>query len=87
METIIRGNERSWAIQLISKINEIVKENDLMIKRAGGEFTVSQNKENTMFPDVVLYGNEEQSTILQGWELKMPDKNRTIRLNQELTSM
>ena len=73
MKTIIRGNERSWAIQLISKINEIVKENDLMIKRAGGEFTISQNKENTMFPDVVLYGNEEQSTILQGWELKMPD--------------
>ena len=26
-----------------------------------------------MFPDVVLYGNEEQSIILQGWELKMPD--------------
>lgn len=26
-----------------------------------------------MFPDVVLYGNKEQSIILQGWELKMPD--------------
>ena len=26
-----------------------------------------------MFPDVVLYGNKEQSVILQGWELKMPD--------------
>ena len=26
-----------------------------------------------MFPDVVLYGNREQSIILQGWELKMPD--------------
>ena len=26
-----------------------------------------------MFPDVVLYGDEKQSVILQGWELKMPD--------------
>ena len=44
-----------------------------MIKRAGGESTISTGRGNTMFPDVVLYGNREQSIILQGWELKMPD--------------
>jgi len=71
--TIIRRNERSWAIDLISKINAIATTNDLIIKRAGGESTISTGRGNTMFPDVVLYGNKEQSIILQGWELKMPD--------------
>ncbi len=73
MATIIRRNERSWAIELISKINAIASANDLIIKRAGGESTISTGRGNTMFPDVVLYGNKEQNIILQGWELKMPD--------------
>lgn len=73
MAAIIRRNERSWAIELITKINIIAHANDLSIKRAGGESTISTGRGNTMFPDVVLYGNEEQSIILQGWELKMPD--------------
>ncbi|WP_276799422.1 N-6 DNA methylase [Fannyhessea vaginae] len=73
MPTIIRRNERSWAIELITEINKIVNKNDLKIKRAGGESTISTGRGNTMFPDVVLYGNREQSIILQGWELKMPD--------------
>lgn len=73
MATIIRRNERSWAIELISKINTITSTNDLIIKRAGGESTISTGRGNTMFPDVVLYGNKDQNIILQGWELKMPD--------------
>lgn len=73
MATVVRRNERSWAIDLISKINLIAKNNDLVIKKAGGENTISTGRGNTMFPDVVLYGNVEQSVILQGWELKMPD--------------
>lgn len=73
MATIIRRNERSWAIDLITKINLITKKNDLVIKKAGGENTISIGSGNTMFPDLVLYGNDEQSVILQGWELKMPD--------------
>ena len=73
MGAIVRMNERSWAIDLITKINSIAEKNDLVIKRAGGENTISNNRGNTMFPDVVLYGNKDQSIILQGWELKMPD--------------
>lgn len=69
----LRKNERSWAIELISKINAITSANDLMIKRAGGESTISTGRGNAMFPDVILYGNQEQNIILQGWELKMPD--------------
>lgn len=73
MNTVIRKNERSWEIDLVSKINEIVKTNDLKIKKAGGESTISTNSGKHLFPDVILYGNKEQSIILQGWELKMPD--------------
>lgn len=73
MATIVRRNERSWAIELITHINTFVSLNDLKIKRAGGESTVSIQRGSSMFPDVILYGNAEQSIILQGWELKMPD--------------
>lgn len=73
MPTVIRRNERSWAIELITKINSVAHNNDLCVKRAGGESTISTGRGNTMFPDVILYGDNEQSIFLQGWELKMPD--------------
>ena len=72
-DIIVRKNERSWAIEIISQINQIAKENDLIIKRAGGESTISYNRGSRMFPDVILYEDEELGNILQGWELKMPD--------------
>lgn len=36
-DVTINKNERSWAIELISLINSIADNNDLVIKRAGGE--------------------------------------------------
>ena len=45
---------------------------NIKIKSAGGESTLSLNKKS-MFPDVLLYEDEAQNKILQGWELKMPD--------------
>ena len=69
----VNYNERSWAIEMITQINFIAKNNDLLIKRAGGESTVSVNPRLRMFPDVILYGDKNLTTILQGWELKMPD--------------
>ena len=72
MGTIVRRNERSWAIVVISEIKVMLKGMDLKIKNVGGESTLSVNKKS-MFPDVLLYGDEAQNRILQGWELKMPD--------------
>ena len=71
--TTVRKNERSWAIELISQINQFSSNNDLIIKRAGGESTISERRGQSMFPDVILYGDTDLSSILQGWELKMPD--------------
>lgn len=72
MGTIVRRNERSWAIVIISEIRAMLKRMNLKIKSAGGESTLSVNKKS-MFPDVLLYEDEAQNRILQGWELKMPD--------------
>lgn len=69
----LKQNERSWAIQLIQEISTYVKNKpDFKIKRAGGETTINTGAKR-MFPDVLLFGDENQSLILQGWELKMPD--------------
>ncbi|CAK7036928.1 N-6 DNA methylase [Tissierella sp.] len=70
--TRIVDNERSWAINIISEINIFLRNNSLMIKRAGGETTVSSSSIR-MFPDLLLYSDESMSQLLQGWELKMPD--------------
>ncbi|NBI64379.1 hypothetical protein D3Z38_15320 [Clostridiales bacterium] len=72
METIVRHNERSWAIVIISEIKAMLDKMNIKIKSAGGESTLSVNKKS-MFPDVLLYEDEAQNKILQGWELKMPD--------------
>lgn len=74
---VVRKNERSWAIEIISQINKIASDNDLIIKRAGGESTISFGRDGRMFPDVILYGDNDAHSILQGWELKMPDVSIT----------
>ncbi len=60
----INKNERSWAIELISQINSIVDSHDLVIKRAGGESTISTGHRKKMFPDVILYKDRQLNTIL-----------------------
>jgi hypothetical protein len=70
-ELKFRYNERAWAIDLISFINSIIDENK-PIQRAGGEYSISKNSQ-TLFPDVLLFGDKSTGQILQGWELKLPD--------------
>lgn len=63
-------NERSWAIDIIAEITVYSSSRSQIIKRAGGENTINTGRKR-LFPDVLLYG--ENSDILMGWELKMPD--------------
>lgn len=67
-----RYNERSWAIDLISAIKLWTSARDLPIKGAGGERTL-QTESNSLFPDVLLFGDESGGHIIQGWELKFPN--------------
>ena len=72
--SVVNINERSWGIDLISCINEFIAGKDFVIKRAGGENSL-KSIHNTMFPDVLLFGDFQSAKILLGWELKMPDKD------------
>ena len=65
-------NERSWAIDLISHLKQLVAHNNRSIKDAGGERTI-RAEGGSLFPDVLLFGDRATARILQGWELKMPD--------------
>ncbi|MDD6093883.1 MAG: N-6 DNA methylase [bacterium] len=69
-------NERSWGIQIITFVENVSKSKNYIIKKAGGEETISEGKKK-MFPDVLLFADEEMTNILQGWELKMPDVDIT----------
>ena len=72
MDTELNYNERSWAIDLISEINNITLRRNLKIKKAGGEYTIKTGG-NPLFPDVLLFGDSSCQIILQGWELKLPN--------------
>lgn len=68
-------NERSWAIDLISKINAYAGSRRRAIKRAGGEVSLKEKNQSSLFPDVILYGDDNASRVRHGWELKLPDTN------------
>ena len=70
MSSTVTYNERSWAIDIIAEITVYSSSRNQIIKRAGGESTINTGRKR-LFPDVLLYG--ENSDILMGWELKMPD--------------
>lgn len=65
-------NERSFVIQLISDINDYLRNRDIAIRRAGGERTINGGN-FVKFPDVLLFSDKSQSLILQGWEIKCPN--------------
>ncbi len=59
-------------MDVISEINAYSSNRHRSICRAGGEHTLVGGA-NSLFPDVLLFGDQQQGLILQGWELKMPD--------------
>ena len=68
----INYNERSWAIDVISEINTFILNKSWHFKGAGGENTILEDKKS-LFPDVLLFKDISKDSVLQGWELKMPD--------------
>lgn len=66
-------NERAWAVDVISAVNQHVSVRQLEIRRAGGEHTLKQKGETSLFPDVLLFGDETGARVRHGWEMKFPD--------------
>jgi methylase of polypeptide subunit release factors len=65
-------NERSWVIDLVSEINRYSDERHRGIRRAGGEYSLADNR-SSLFPDLLLFGDSAGHDVVQGWELKFPD--------------
>jgi len=68
----LRYNERAWVIDLISFINSQLGKESEAIKRASGEYSLSTDT-RTLFPDLLLFGDQSTGKVLQGWELKLPE--------------
>lgn len=71
------NNERSWQISMITDLNIELRNMGLLIARIGGEITINAADDRNRFPDAILYGDDNQTQILQGWELKLPDTSIT----------
>lgn len=65
-------NERAWAADLIALLSASIGEGLGPVKRAGGEYSLS-GEGSTLFPDVLLFGDEAGVVPICGWELKLPD--------------
>lgn len=78
MKKHLSYNERSWAIDLISEINHHLAGKHRAIQRASGEMGLSAKEGGqTLFPDVLLFGDQSQLAAIHGWELKLPDTDIT----------
>lgn len=76
--TILRSNERSEGGELISEANLIFNKNNWGMKKAVGELSLktkdaSDTRNLTLFPDVIIFADNQKLKPLMGWELKMPD--------------
>ena len=73
----LQYNERAWATDLISHINSYCSHRNRPIVRAGGEYSLSEREKRTLFPDVILFGDDRGVRVRHGWELKFPDTEIT----------
>ena len=77
-ETSISANERSEGGMLITEMNRIFDHRDWKFKSAVGELTVKtkhakDSRNASLFPDAIIFEDEDNLTPVIGWEFKMPD--------------
>lgn len=66
-------NERAWAGQLISWLQEEIREGRTIFQDATNDAGIKLVSGKTKFPDVLLFADKVSGTIFNGWELKFPD--------------
>jgi len=77
-------NERAWAGQLISWLQEEIREDRTIFQDATNDAGIKLESGKTKFPDVLLFTDKISGIIFNGWELKFPDTkadNREMLLN------
>ena len=66
-------NERAWAGQLISWLQEEIREGRTLFQDATNDEGIKLKSGKTKFPDVLLFTDKVSGIIFNGWELKFPD--------------
>jgi hypothetical protein len=66
-------NERVWSGQLISWIQEEIREGKTVFQDATNDAGIKLDSGKTKFPDVLLFTDKVSGIIFNGWELKFPD--------------
>ncbi|CAK1251905.1 DNA methylase subunit (HsdM) [Fructobacillus fructosus] len=72
------ANERSEGGELITQMNLLFEKYDWGLKVAVGELSLrsdkaSDGRNNTLFPDAIIFADKNKREPLIGWEFKMPD--------------
>lgn len=68
-----RLNERSWTGQLISWIQEEIREGRTIFQDVTNDAGIKLESGKTKFPDLLLFTDKISGIIFNGWELKFPD--------------
>ncbi|WP_420264697.1 HsdM family class I SAM-dependent methyltransferase [Candidatus Magnetominusculus dajiuhuensis] len=68
----IKSNEREFSGQVISWLNEFLKDGEYPFEVASSEASLKVAENETRFPDVQLWLNRKASQGFCGWELKTP---------------
>ncbi|KWT83687.1 HsdM family class I SAM-dependent methyltransferase [Candidatus Magnetominusculus xianensis] len=68
----IISNEREFTSQVISWLNEFLRDGDYPFEAASSEHSLKISENETRFPDVQLWLNRQTSRGFCGWELKTP---------------
>jgi hypothetical protein len=71
----MKRNERDWAGQLISWLQEAIREGRTIFEDATNDTGVKLESGRTKFPDVLLFTDKISGIVFNGWELKFPDTN------------
>lgn len=69
----MKRNERDWAGQLISWIQEAIREGRTAFEDATNDTGIKLESGRTKFPDVLLFTDKVSGIVFNGWELKFPD--------------
>lgn len=73
-------NERAWAGQIISWIQEEIRERRTIFQDATNDAGIKLESGKTKFPDILLYTDKISGIIFNGWELKFPDTSIDNRI-------
>ena len=66
-------NERVWAGQLISWIQEEIRAGKTVFQDATNDAGIKLESGKTKFPDILLFTDKVSGILFNGWELKFPN--------------